>query len=133
MGYPKGLPLKFTLHGFVHGVPTAAGMFATDLAVFSGNSGGPVISHETGLIEGIAVTGVPDFFKRSGENCWRTLNLPVEDKDFRAIAPKATAISTVLADPRVRQALGERGAPPPSPQRRVPERPAPRIPTLTGT
>ena len=69
IGYPKGLPVKVTPVGSVHG--WIGGQFAAKLAVFYGNSGGPVIDVGTGLVVGIISKGInEDIFDENVVGCW---------------------------------------------------------------
>ena len=52
IGFPGGLPLKITSVGTV--TERDSFYFYADLDVFPGNSGGPVINVDTGLVKGIA-------------------------------------------------------------------------------
>ncbi len=54
LGTPKGLPLKASFGGVE--LDRGGHIFHADLEVFPGNSGGPIMNAETGLVEGIVVT-----------------------------------------------------------------------------
>ena len=62
IGFPDGLPAKITPAGGVHtNISSSEFMFSADLEIFKGNSGGPVIDIDTGLVEGITSSiGVGD-------------------------------------------------------------------------
>ena len=57
IGHPEGLPVKITRPGTVGAENRGAFTFSADLDIFHGNSGGPVIDADTGLVEGI-VSGI---------------------------------------------------------------------------
>ncbi|MCB9245284.1 MAG: ankyrin repeat domain-containing protein [Flavobacteriales bacterium] len=59
LGAPFGVPLKVVENAVVTQSNAAQTYFHTDLDAFGGNSGGPVFSSRSGLIEGILVRG-PD-------------------------------------------------------------------------
>lgn len=62
IGHPVGLPTKIAFGGESVVRPNSAeGFFLTNLDTFGGNSGSPVFNAETGLVEGILVTGEIDF------------------------------------------------------------------------
>jgi len=69
-GHPDGLPFKFTPNGrIVRPVAPEAAYFVSDLDAFHGNSGAPVFSAETGLIEGILVRGDIQTFLPTFDGC----------------------------------------------------------------
>ncbi|MGZ3774534.1 MAG: trypsin-like serine peptidase [Pseudobdellovibrionaceae bacterium] len=63
-GYPSGLPLKVTLNGKIlkNSNPQS---FDSDLDIFHGNSGGPVIDRKTGLVLGIVSLTNGDYERQS--------------------------------------------------------------------
>ena len=61
IGYPCGLPLKYT-HGYVDQKIEKA-YFMAPLDIFSGNSGSPVFSAETHELVGIVAKGDPEDFQ----------------------------------------------------------------------
>ncbi|MEY3445011.1 MAG: hypothetical protein RLZZ519_3292 [Bacteroidota bacterium] len=64
IGYPLGTPLKVAMIGeYVNRRDEK--IFTTDLDVFKGNSGSPIINLGTNLVEGILTSGFPDFFENS--------------------------------------------------------------------
>ncbi len=64
IGYPRGLPEKFSLHRKVANNSDSS-YFSADLDCFHGNSGSPVFNSKTLEVEGIFVRGEGDF---PGEN-----------------------------------------------------------------
>lgn len=77
LGYPRGLPIKMADHAAVRKV-SPSGYFVTDLDAFGGNSGSPVFSVKTGLIEGILSRGAGDF-QKDPANCIRIAQVPQEE------------------------------------------------------
>ncbi|MEI7482159.1 MAG: serine protease [Elusimicrobiota bacterium] len=70
MGYPLGLPLKFSQTGTVFKpVDNGNAYFTTNLDTFGGNSGSPVFNAVTGLMEGVAVRADNDHFLTTSEGC----------------------------------------------------------------
>lgn len=65
-GYPSGLPLKITLSGKVLNNANPLS-FETDLDIFHGNSGGPVIDQKTGLAVGIMSLTHGDYTRDKGD------------------------------------------------------------------
>jgi hypothetical protein len=86
IGYPRGLPEKFSL-GRKVGNNTDPSYFSADLDCFHGNSGSPVFNSKTLEVEGIFVRGggdfpgdnvtdpemIGDFVRDDAQKCWRTL------------------------------------------------------------
>ncbi|HAF95698.1 MAG: hypothetical protein A2X34_06660 [Elusimicrobia bacterium GWC2_51_8] len=62
IGHPVGLPLKIATGAKVRDT-APDGYFVTDLDTFGGNSGSPVFSAKTRLVEGILVRGDEDFIQ----------------------------------------------------------------------
>ncbi len=70
MGYPNGLPLKFSAEGMVvRPVRANSPYFDANLDIFGGNSGGPAFNAATGLIEGVVVRADADHFLTTFEGC----------------------------------------------------------------
>lgn len=70
MGYPNGLPLKFSAFGtVVRPVSDKQPYFTANLDIFGGNSGGPAFNAVTGLIEGVVVRADSDHFLTTFEGC----------------------------------------------------------------
>lgn len=70
MGYPLGLPLKFSQTGTVFKpVGKNNAYFTTNLDTFGGNSGSPVFNAVTGLMEGVVVRADKDHFLTTSEGC----------------------------------------------------------------
>lgn len=61
IGYPSGLPLKIAPNASVRSGVGSDGCFLAAVDVCGGNSGSPVISEDTGEVEGILVRGGHDF------------------------------------------------------------------------
>jgi len=86
IGYPRGLPAKFSLDRKVSN-NTDPSYFSADLDCFHGNSGSPVFNSRTLEVEGIFVRGggsfpgdtvtdpemIGDFVQDPAKKCWRTL------------------------------------------------------------
>lgn len=70
MGYPSGLPLKYTQNSVVR-ENTNPIFFQMNADTFGGNSGSPVIDEVTGLVEGILVRGERDYELDRAQNCYR--------------------------------------------------------------
>jgi V8-like Glu-specific endopeptidase len=64
IGHPSGLPMKVTDGGMVKSNYSTSS-FKTNLDTFVGNSGSPVFNSETGLVEGILVSGSTDYSRNS--------------------------------------------------------------------
>lgn len=60
LGYPSGLPIKFSGVGPVTKI-SKDGSFVAPVDTFGGNSGSPVINVSTHEVEGVLVRGDPDF------------------------------------------------------------------------
>ncbi|MDD5302227.1 MAG: serine protease [Elusimicrobia bacterium] len=74
IGHPAGLPTKIT--GPAKVVSVDEKTFRTDLDIFNGNSGGPVVNAKTGLVEGIVSEGGgPDYQPRGNGECWESNRL----------------------------------------------------------
>jgi len=61
IGYPSGLPLKVASDAFVMSNESGDPFFIANLDTFGGNSGSPVINTDTYQVEGIVVSGMPDY------------------------------------------------------------------------
>jgi hypothetical protein len=85
IGYPRGLPVKFSLDRKVSS-NTDPSYFSADLDCFHGNSGSPVFNSRTLEVEGIFVRGegdfpgensnpqmIGDFIYDDAQKCYRTL------------------------------------------------------------
>ena len=59
IGHPKGLPVKVTSKASVRSSTDYS--FIANLDAYAGNSGSPVFNEETGLIEGVLVSGEKDY------------------------------------------------------------------------
>ena len=75
VGYPSGLPLKVATDAYVSQV-NDNGYFVSNLDTFGGNSGSPVLSFSSNLVEGILVRGDTDY-QRTG-TCARAFVCPSE-------------------------------------------------------
>jgi hypothetical protein len=63
-GYPSGLPLKIAANARVRSL--GAEYFLANLDSYGGNSGSAVFNADTGLVEGVLVTGDVDFVLQKG-------------------------------------------------------------------
>lgn len=70
IGYPSGLPLKYTQNSIVRD-NTNDVFFQMNADTFGGNSGSPVVDEATGLVEGILVRGERDYELDRTLNCYR--------------------------------------------------------------
>ena len=61
IGHPKGLPVKVTSKASVRSSTDYS--FIANLDAYGGNSGSPVFHEETGLIEGVLVSGEQDYIE----------------------------------------------------------------------
>lgn len=77
IGHPSGLPLKVSLGGTVLHVRDEA--FTSDLDLFGGSSGGPILSEETGEVVGILFAGGPDYVYDEARDC----TLPLQCESLR--------------------------------------------------
>ncbi len=79
IGNPLGLPTKITDGGEIRD-NTEENYFVTTLDTFSGNSGGPVIDMNTGVVEGILIRGEDDFLKSDNPDECRKVKICDEDE-----------------------------------------------------
>lgn len=70
IGYPSGLPLKYTQKSRVR-TNEKEHFFQMDADTFGGNSGSPVINEDTGVVEGILVRGERDYEYDGVQKCYR--------------------------------------------------------------
>ncbi len=70
MGYPSGLPLKYTKNSIVRENSNSF-FFQMNADTFGGNSGSPVVDESTGIVEGILVRGERDYELDRNANCYR--------------------------------------------------------------
>ena len=68
IGFPSGLPMKFTLNGNIRD-NSQVEQFIVDNDAFRGNSGSPVINSTTGMVEGILVRGENDYSLNPRRGC----------------------------------------------------------------
>jgi V8-like Glu-specific endopeptidase len=68
IGHPSGLPKKLGSGGEVRALEKSGSYFTSNLDTFSGNSGSPVLSESTGLVQGILVRGDEDY-ESTSEGC----------------------------------------------------------------
>jgi len=61
IGYPAGLPLKISPNAEVRSAVAANHCFTAAVDAYGGNSGSPVMSEDSGEVEGILVRGNRDF------------------------------------------------------------------------
>ncbi|GIL17837.1 MAG: hypothetical protein BroJett040_15880 [Oligoflexia bacterium] len=69
LGFPAGLPLKFTDQGKIRKIGSGNNFYVTDLDSFGANSGSPLFDAETYQIAGIIVRGESDFEWDSQKDC----------------------------------------------------------------
>jgi hypothetical protein len=70
IGYPAGLPRKYADGAFVRSNSGRA-TFEANLDVYAGNSGSPVFSRNTLLVEGLLIGGEDDFtYVPPPDDCW---------------------------------------------------------------
>jgi hypothetical protein len=93
LGHPSGLPMM------VHEGRVLKNknpfFFTTNMDTFAGNSGGPVINLETGLVEGIMVRGEDDYTIDDNLDCYRRKKCPENAKG--CLGEEVTRI-TVIAE-----------------------------------
>lgn len=77
IGNPSGLPTKITPNGKILD-NTGSIFFYTNLDTFFGNSGSAVINQETGLVEGILVSGDKDYTYNAKLECDQVVHCEVE-------------------------------------------------------
>jgi hypothetical protein len=77
LGHPCGLPIKYAPGGAVRG-NNAKTFFRADLDAFGGNSGSPVFGDDW-TVEGLLISGAPDFVADPECKCQRSLVIPVRD------------------------------------------------------
>ncbi len=70
LGYPWGLPLKITDNGKILS-NKGTNYLVTDLDLFAGNSGSPIINGQTHKVESIVQSGEPDFEYDFRKRCFR--------------------------------------------------------------
>jgi hypothetical protein len=99
IGYPNGLPEKLATGSVIRNLASEL-RFYDNLDLFGGNSGGPVIDLETGIVEGITVTGPSvDFLFRdlgNGESCVYPRECPETGCGSNAIGSGAMRFTSVL-------------------------------------
>jgi hypothetical protein len=71
IGYPSGLPLKFSDEGVIRNNDNPH-FFVTNLDTYGGNSGSAVFNSRTRLVEGILVRGETDFVYDPDSACRRS-------------------------------------------------------------
>lgn len=64
VGYPSGIPVKVAAGAKVLAQNHMPSLFLANTDSFAGNSGSPVINSNTGLVEGILVSGEEDYEQR---------------------------------------------------------------------
>jgi hypothetical protein len=70
-GHPDSFPMKIAA-GASPKVNTDANFFETNADAFHGNSGGPILNHITGLVEGLVSRGQEDYTVDTVNGCLRT-------------------------------------------------------------
>lgn len=61
IGHPSGLPMKIADNATI--TVTTPNTFRADLDTYGGNSGSPVFNQQTGLVEGVLVSGAQDYVR----------------------------------------------------------------------
>lgn len=69
IGYPSGLPMKIASDATVMSNVTSDSFFIANLDTFGSNSGSPVINVATYQVEGILVSGMPDYVLSGDDLC----------------------------------------------------------------
>jgi V8-like Glu-specific endopeptidase len=79
IGHPTGLTSKIAAGGKVLN-NSFVNAIKTNVDSFAGNSGSPVLNIQTGMVEGILVSGAEDYLEstRTGENCVVVNKRPME-------------------------------------------------------
>lgn len=107
IGFGAGLPIKFSDNATVQAIVDFG--FEADFDIIAGNSGGPIVNPETGLVEGVLSSdqGADDIFQDGA--CFRALVCPQD--------PQCDASFTLLASvmipefqTAIRDAIGGGGA-----------------------
>ncbi|MBI4801483.1 MAG: trypsin-like peptidase domain-containing protein [Elusimicrobia bacterium] len=108
IGHPVGLPLKVAGGAKVRDA-SPKGYFVTDLDTFGGNSGSPVFSAKTRLIEGVLVRGDEDFKPAPG-GC-TTMAVYAQNagrgEDVTKISELAAFIPRIAGEKRTKDASAE--------------------------
>ena len=78
LGHPSGLPMMAHEGRILKNKNPF--FFSTNMDTFAGNSGGPVINLETGLVEGIMVRGEEDYIIDDNLDCYRHKKCPEDGK-----------------------------------------------------
>jgi hypothetical protein len=76
IGYPSGLPLKIASDAFVMSSESGNPFFIANLDTFGSNSGSPVINADTYQVEGIVVSGMPDYALSDDGSCVQVNRCP---------------------------------------------------------
>jgi V8-like Glu-specific endopeptidase len=76
IGYPSGLPLKIASDAFVMSNESEDPFFIANLDTFGSNSGSPVINTDTYQVEGIVVSGMPDYALSENGSCVQVNHCP---------------------------------------------------------
>lgn len=97
IGHPIGLPTKVSANARVI-ENSSKNYFRTNLDTYGGNSGSPVFSEKTGLIEGVLVAGTPDFEIDKKNKCFRSVRYKDKDKTQTEIVTRGSVILEILED-----------------------------------
>jgi V8-like Glu-specific endopeptidase len=91
LGYPCGLPLKYTSNAQVRDINES--FFSADLNVYCSNSGSPVFNKETHEVIGIVVRGDNQDFRWTGEG-WLSVVYP--NSHIKNKEPQCTRVSNFI-------------------------------------
>lgn len=92
IGYPLGLPKKFSMEGWVRKWSSSHVYFTTSVDVSSGNSGSPVLNADTLEVEGVLVRGDKDTERDHVNSCDRIKRCG----EFKCDGEDVTNISFVI-------------------------------------
>jgi len=94
IGHPSGLPMKVADGAEVR--VTTLNTFRADLDTYGGNSGSPVFNENTGLVEGILVSGAQDYVVDRSGTCMTSERLSVSRaRDSKERAHKITKVPEI--------------------------------------
>jgi hypothetical protein len=98
IGHPRGLPIKYAGKAAVR-QNDAPDRFVANLDAYGGNSGSPVYNTLTHEVEGILVSGAPDFILNSERGCYMSLHCPNDPSqgDQVCIGETSTRITEIVA------------------------------------
>ena len=108
IGHPSGLPLKIASDAFVIRNKSGEPFFIANLDTFGGNSGSPVINTESYQVEGIVVSGMPDYALSEDATCIQVNRCPDSGGVNCAgeIATKMEMLGDQIAETTTRKSSG---------------------------